>query len=184
MERRKRMNRGKPPARVTPLKRVNDFRCCDKATFATEAAAEAALQRIRQTRVGERAAPQRVYECANGRFHLTSRTDRGEWQAMVRLVMTRDGFRCLRCGSPRDLDPHHRRLKSHGGPDSPENLATLCRICHSWAHAHPTDAIAKGLIIPAGEVPAKTPVVHVALGRVFLTPDGRVLPLLREGGAA
>ena len=62
------------------------------------------------------------------------------WKRVRRDVMSRDGGTCLRCGiapsGSRALHLHHveswesapeRRL-------DPDNLVTLCRSCHQWAH--------------------------------------------------
>lgn len=46
-------------------------------------------------------------------------------------VYTRDGFRCLRCGTAEDLSLDHIYPWSLGGPDTEENLQTLCRPCNS-----------------------------------------------------
>ena len=41
---------------------------------------------------------------------------------------------------------HHVRRRSQGGTDDAGNLLWICRKCHSWAHDHPTLAVALGLI--------------------------------------
>ncbi|MFF4417038.1 HNH endonuclease [Streptosporangium sp. NPDC001559] len=48
-----------------------------------------------------------------------------------RLIHTRDGWRCLKCGSPEDLTLDHIQPWSLGGPDTEDNLRTLCRSCNS-----------------------------------------------------
>lgn len=45
-------------------------------------------------------------------------------------VKTRDGERCVRCGSKKDVEIHH----IIPGQSTPENLALLCRDCHREAH--------------------------------------------------
>lgn len=35
------------------------------------------------------------------------------------------------------LDPHHVLMRSQGGPDTVDNLKTLCRAHHDWVHANP-----------------------------------------------
>lgn len=52
------------------------------------------------------------------------------WRALKLRVFERDNFRCMWCDSPRDLDAHHVLARSHGGPDVPENIVTLCRRDH------------------------------------------------------
>ena len=59
----------------------------------------------------------------------------------IRLaVLVRDNYTCQasvrgfphRCfGAPH---VHHVRLRSHGGPDDPENLLTLCANAHDVVH--------------------------------------------------
>lgn len=46
-------------------------------------------------------------------------------------VMERDGHTCIRCGATRGLTLDHIRPWSLGGPDTFENLQTLCRPCNS-----------------------------------------------------
>ena len=74
-----------------------------------------------------------------------------EWAAMAALVMQRpwDG-RCERCGLRRPVDPHHRLMRSHGGPDVPSNLAALCRVCHDDVHGHPGLAYDQGWLVRSG----------------------------------
>lgn len=44
------------------------------------------------------------------------------------------------------LHCHHIRLRSQGGTDAMENLATLCMAGHDWVHGHPMEAERLGLI--------------------------------------
>lgn len=46
-------------------------------------------------------------------------------------VYRRDGSRCLECGTDDDLTLDHIVPYSHGGPDTIDNLRTLCRSCNS-----------------------------------------------------
>ena len=48
-------------------------------------------------------------------------------------VLERADWRCLNplCKSPRQLEVDHVVPRSQGGPDTPENLAPLCKICHT-----------------------------------------------------
>lgn len=48
-----------------------------------------------------------------------------------RAVYERDDNRCVRCGAVDDLTLDHVRPWSLGGPDTFENLQTLCRRCNS-----------------------------------------------------
>ena len=56
---------------------------------------------------------------------------------------------CKRCGSTRNLDQHHVKLKGMGGSkalDDESNLVTLCRKDHEWVHRNPRKAREEGLI--------------------------------------
>jgi len=66
-------------------------------------------------------------------------------QSMRDRILEQDGEQCRRCGSGTDLEIHHIRPVSHGGEDTPDNLATLCVDCHQDAHEMATD----GGIVPA-----------------------------------
>ena len=48
-------------------------------------------------------------------------------------VFLRDNFKCRHCGERR-LHPHHVIFKSHGGPDTLNNLISLCPSCHAALH--------------------------------------------------
>jgi hypothetical protein len=88
------------------------------------------------------------------RLNTDLRLSGAAWEAMAAMVLLRphggigNGM-CERCGQHRATDPHHRWLKSQGGPDVPGNLACLCRKDHDWCHAHPAEAAAEGWIVQA-----------------------------------
>jgi 5-methylcytosine-specific restriction endonuclease McrA len=54
---------------------------------------------------------------------------RPEWRELSFAVVKRDGA-CVRCGSTFRLGAHHGAPRAEGGPDTPENLETLCVRCH------------------------------------------------------
>jgi 5-methylcytosine-specific restriction endonuclease McrA len=60
------------------------------------------------------------------------------WSWMRREVLYRDGYRCTRCDSGRNLQVHHLEYGEFEGHDrtvvSPEKLTTLCKICHMETH--------------------------------------------------
>lgn len=54
------------------------------------------------------------------------------------FVLDRDGYTCQHCkGKSKDkrLQCHHIVFRSEGGPDTSENLITLCKTCHQALHA-------------------------------------------------
>lgn len=70
-------------------------------------------------------------------------------------ILRRDGYRCRCCGRAEHevwtLEVHHRLIRKHGGPDTRENLVTLCGPnpagCHGHVHQHPTWSYDNGLLI-------------------------------------
>ncbi len=54
-----------------------------------------------------------------------------EWQERRRQILQRDGYTCQYCGHTSQLEAHHIRARHKGGTDSPENLVTLCEMCHA-----------------------------------------------------
>ncbi len=64
------------------------------------------------------------------------RLDSTSYGKLHREVLQRDGWRCQVCGSMRNLQVHHLKLRSHSGSDSEENLITLCAACHSAIHGN------------------------------------------------
>jgi 5-methylcytosine-specific restriction endonuclease McrA len=52
-------------------------------------------------------------------------------------TLARDGYQCVRCGSGRNLQVHHRVHRGMGGAnrdDRPDNLETLDNECHAREH--------------------------------------------------
>ncbi|AWN03223.1 HNH endonuclease [Microbacterium phage Appa] len=101
----------------------------------------------------------------------------GPTPATCRIVDERDQFRCVRCGiSLASVSgSRHHRQRRRGGDHSPANLILLCGSgttgCHGWAHSHPADARAVGLIVSAWGKPVDVPVLTYA-GWVLLDPEG------------
>ena len=51
------------------------------------------------------------------------------------IVLRRDGYKCVRCGSSKDLEIDHIESKGKGlRSDGVDNLWTLCRACHVKKH--------------------------------------------------
>lgn len=55
-----------------------------------------------------------------------------------KLVLDRDGDKCSDCGTAGDkrnpLQMHHIVWRSRGGSNEPENLRTMCKLCHIDLH--------------------------------------------------
>lgn len=73
---------------------------------------------------------------------------------------------------------HHRQRRGHARDHRPCNGLAACRPCHSWIHAHPVDAMAKGWIVSTS-VPTPAPVAALVRMRgesaptwCELTPGG------------
>lgn len=75
--------------------------------------------------------------------------DHPNWKGGVSIdnsrkqVLNRDNYTCQRCGcevenghreSQRSVEVHHLIPRAAGGPDTMENLVTLCVRCHREAH--------------------------------------------------
>lgn len=53
-----------------------------------------------------------------------------EWVLIANEVIQRDNFTCQNCGAETNLLVHHKIPRRLGGLDTPDNLVTLCKICH------------------------------------------------------
>jgi 5-methylcytosine-specific restriction endonuclease McrA len=62
------------------------------------------------------------------------RLDPIAYENLRQQVLRRDSWRCQSCGAMSNLEVHHQELRSHSGPDSEENLITLCAACHCKCH--------------------------------------------------
>jgi 5-methylcytosine-specific restriction endonuclease McrA len=56
------------------------------------------------------------------------------YRRLLKRVLERDGWRCQKCGSLKDLQVHHQTYRSRQGNDSLANLVTLCAYCHMEEH--------------------------------------------------
>ncbi|WP_292518840.1 HNH endonuclease signature motif containing protein [Methanoculleus sp.] len=54
------------------------------------------------------------------------------WKEIRDVILERDGQQCVICGGSDDLHVHH--LDRDPTHDDPENLLTLCGICHARVH--------------------------------------------------
>ncbi len=73
------------------------------------------------------------------RHHLDRRRLPGlAWARAKRVAKDRAGWRCERCGSPIELEVHHRQALDKGGdPLALDNLQVLCREHHLSEHLDP-----------------------------------------------
>ena len=51
-----------------------------------------------------------------------------------REVYRRDGWRCALCDSTQYIQIHHVVPRGKGGPQTMQNMITLCADCHALAH--------------------------------------------------
>ena len=71
-----------------------------------------------------------------------SRTNRPTWRRLAKSIIERDNNECQICGEVENLSVHHKIPWEVSQDDSPENLVTVCRSCHSklewrWLKSHP-----------------------------------------------
>jgi 5-methylcytosine-specific restriction endonuclease McrA len=59
---------------------------------------------------------------------------RKEYDRLRIRVLERDRWKCQRCGSSIDLQVHHLRYRGRLGPDTLDNLISLCANCHAEEH--------------------------------------------------
>lgn len=103
----------------------------------------------------------------------------GAWTLVKREVRRRDGSTCWRCRKQGDgLDVHHRKPKQMGGAGTATefglaNLVSLCRDCHSWVHANPSEAMLTGLLLSQSSTPEREPITVAGRTR-WLTSTGRI----------
>lgn len=63
-----------------------------------------------------------------------------EWNRIRSQILLRDSYTCRKCGKKKTkhnqvkLVVHHKKLRSEGGLDNPENLITLCKRCERRIH--------------------------------------------------
>jgi 5-methylcytosine-specific restriction endonuclease McrA len=66
---------------------------------------------------------------------VPKRSKRGEFSPKVREFITeRDKGLCVRCFKVA-VHIHHITFKSQGGQGTAYNGASVCYVCHSWAHS-------------------------------------------------
>lgn len=60
-----------------------------------------------------------------------NRTARPSWRARRAEILARDNYKCRDCGTAENLTVHHIVPWRRTRDDSPHNLISLCRRCHS-----------------------------------------------------
>lgn len=87
----------------------------------------------------------------------------------------------------RATDYSHRQSRGVGGKWAASNALDACRACHRWITDHPAVAYEFGWMVRSGIPdcqgvhdgpcgPRCVPVLHAALGLVYLLDDGTTLP--------
>ena len=89
-------------------------------------------------------------------------------------VKAREGMRCLRCGSPRGAEWHHRRSRRvrDAHQHCPCVGVWLCVTCHRWAHTNPREARAEGFIVSQYESEPWTVPVRAHFGMLLMNCKG------------
>jgi hypothetical protein len=62
------------------------------------------------------------------------RLESEDYHALCHRVMSRDGWKCRKCGLRQNLHCHHIVYRSEQGPDESWNLMTTCSDCHDAIH--------------------------------------------------
>lgn len=112
-----------------------------------------------------------------------ARTTTGPDSLTVDAVLARDGWACAinacAISGPRGIGwaIHHRRPRRMGGSSLSDtnlasNLLTVCTPCHELVESRRAEALERGWLLHAGDVPSQTPVQHMLLGWVYLGDDG------------
>ncbi|TBA24096.1 RecQ family ATP-dependent DNA helicase [Rhizobium ruizarguesonis] len=73
----------------------------------------------------------------------------GNWEDTRRLVLARDGYKCVSCSTKvrsREADVHHLLPRSMGGSNELSNLVTLCDGCHAAHHPNLAGGLARRAI--------------------------------------
>ena len=58
----------------------------------------------------------------------------GTWRRIRNRVLSRDGWRCVRCKRYGYMQVHHVKPLSEGGENDLSNLVSMCRDCHLDFH--------------------------------------------------
>ncbi|KIF03613.1 hypothetical protein PL81_23225 [Streptomyces sp. RSD-27] len=107
------------------------------------------------------------------------------------VVHQRDGGRCVRCDSLRDLTIHHRVNRGMGSSreewiNQPQNLLLVCTTCNGFFEDHPRESYAAGWKVRRPMLPGEMTVLYPGGSEYVLYADGtraRVVPPRRPAGA-
>ena len=58
----------------------------------------------------------------------------GTWRRIRNAVLSRDGWRCVRCKRFGYMQVHHVKPLSEQGTNDLSNLVSMCRTCHLLHH--------------------------------------------------
>jgi hypothetical protein len=85
------------------------------------------------------------YECKDRAASYSAPIDRHFynrtfWRKLRAFVLERDGYTCQRCKeTEKALHVHHKVKRALGGPDTADNLITLCNSCHKMEECCATE---------------------------------------------
>jgi len=71
-----------------------------------------------------RPAKQQTHNTTRAYYHTP------EWRRLRTQCLARDYQQCVICTSTHRLTAHHLHARKDGGPDTLNNLTTLCHTCH------------------------------------------------------
>lgn len=89
------------------------------------------------------------------------------------LVMNRDGFVCQNCGTGKNLCVHH--IDKNKQNNNPNNLITLCNLCHLEKH-NKYKRIDEESVIDL----AKNGLNFAEIGRIFNVNPGRISKIVKR----
>lgn len=97
--------------------------------------------------------------------------------ANVALNLRSEGL-CEMCGEQLlNRAERAHRIRRRDGGDRLANVLLLHPHCHAWTHAHPRDAMARGLILPTHADPLSVPVLYRGTTLVLLDDEGNRTPV-------
>jgi len=101
------------------------------------------------------------------------------------VIWSRSRGYCEVCGLSVDENiwaAHHRKLRKHGGQDTPQNMMVLHPACHNGGtrsvHLSPARAYEHGWLVRSHEDPEAIPVALAARRWVFFLHNGDYLAII------